>query len=253
VNARMLVAAAAICLLLGGCGGSTTTTTTKTVTAGTTTQVVSDATTHQSPVIAYGAVISAVVALAIAVSGTFAFLRRPRLKLQHDPAQVREDIVDARNRTGHWSRVRVSNAARVWGILTPRTAKNVEVIVTRLRHKDDEEAPKPVVSGRRLGWTAEDRVEATSTSIPAGTWRYLSVIGPRHAGKVQVSRFAVNLHRAVSDNRYDLNRHPGVWEAEIVVAADDIAARRWRMTLDVPSDPDGEVALTVVRVRRRRR
>ncbi len=91
-----------VCLLSAGCDYPTTTTT-KSVAPRSTTSApatTSVAVTDQSPVAAYGSAFSAVVAVVIALSGTFSFLRRPRLTLRHTPEAIPEDIALAANARG---------------------------------------------------------------------------------------------------------------------------------------------------------
>jgi hypothetical protein len=272
-----------VCLVIAGCGGYTTTTTTKAVVGpstatptqpGTTTPAPttrSVAVTHQSPVAMYGAVFSAVVALVIALSGTFAFLRRPRLKLEHQPDKAREDVVPG-GECEWWWRVRVVNDNRSWGLFVPKTAQDVEVFVTSLRRTHDQDGKEckscdpddtPVVSGRRIPWTIPHKDKKADpdgiapVSIPAGTFRYLSAIGPRHAGegedRATHAFYAVRLKPSTTPDRYDLDQRRGTWVAAIVVSTDDVRARRWEMTIRVIADPSdrGKDAVTIATKRAR--
>ena len=84
----------------------------------------SSAVTHQSPIASCGSVLAVAIALIIAVSGTFAFLRRPRLKLKHDPQEARsEDIVPAIDSESWWWRGRVVNTNRSWRFFAPEPCK----------------------------------------------------------------------------------------------------------------------------------
>lgn len=258
-----------MCLVIAGCGGFTTTTTTTAAIAAsrgmptpastaTPTPAIaatpapattSVAVTHQSLVATYGSVFSAVVALAIALSGTFAFLRRPRLRLEHQPKKVPEDVVHA-GEQGWWWRVRVVNANRSWGLFVPKTARDVEVFVTSLRRthdgygnsvERDDPLDTPVVSGRRIPWTIPHKDKKVDpdgiapASIPAGTFRHLSAIGPRLTGKGQKRTrqafCALRLKPSTTPDRYDFDQRPGTWVAELIVSAEDVRARRWRMTI----------------------
>jgi hypothetical protein len=176
------------------------------------------------------------------VSGTFAFLRRPRLTLGHDPEQFSEDRVPAGN-TGWWWRMRVSNAQRRWHMVVPRTAQEVEVFVVSLRRipSTGSNAREPVVSGRRLPWTLspEEEDKSAPARIPAGTFRYLDVVGPRRWEDVERGSSAAAMPLMPPPDpsdagRYDLAAHPGTWEAEIVVSAEDIRATHWLLTAEVP-------------------
>lgn len=280
-----------ICLAIAGCGDYTTTTTTESVVAASTTlaspatqmpgrtmpapAITGVAVTHQSPVVAYGAVFSAFVALVIAVSGTFALLRRPRLKLAHKPDKVEEDVVPG-GKEGEWYwRVRVLVAKRSWGLFVPRTAQGVEIFVTRLRRTHNAKGKKvaqgkpldtPVVSCRRIPWTIPtndrraDPDGIAPVSIPAGTFRYITAIGPRYAvdeartigarlcrgqrgphTRTRKAFYALHLKPGTTADRYDIGQWPGTWVAELVVSADDVRARRWSMTIVVAaSSLDGD-------------
>jgi hypothetical protein len=266
-----------MCLAIAGCGDYATTTTTESLVAARTTSTPAGtaaqapgntampapattivAVTHQSPVAAYGSVFSALVAVAIALSGTFAFLRLPRLKLAHDPDNVPEDVVPG-SECEWWWRVRVVNANRSWGLFVPRTAKGVEVFVTSLRRthdadgnrvESDDSLDMPVVSGRRIPWTIPRKDKKADpdgiapVSIPAGTFRYLSAIGPRYTGdgeaRTRRAFYALHLKPGTTAGRYDIDQRQGIWVAKLVVSADDVRARRWRITIRLAAPSDSE-------------
>jgi hypothetical protein len=140
----------------------------------------------------------------------------------------------------------------------PKTAQAVEVFVTSLRWTRDEGRDEitasgpldaPVVSGRRIPWTIPHKDKKADpdgiapASIPAGTFRYLSAIGPRYAAeggdRAPVAFYALQLKPSTTPDRYDLDQQPGTWEADVLLSADDVRARRWRMTIAVAAGPFG--------------
>jgi hypothetical protein len=190
--------------------------------------------------------------------GDVRVLRLPRLKLAHDPDNVPEDVVPG-SECEWWWRVRVVNANRSWGLFVPRTAKGVEVFVTSLRRthdadgnrvESDDSLDMPVVSGRRIPWTIPRKDKKADpdgiapVSIPAGTFRYLSAIGPRYTGdgeaRTRRAFYALHLKPGTTAGRYDIDQRQGIWVAKLVVSADDVRARRWRITIRLAAPSDSE-------------
>ncbi len=113
----------------------------------------------------------------------------------------------------------------------------MEVFVTSLRRICDEDGNEiqpgdpldaPVVSGCRIPWTIPHKDKTADpdgiapANIPAGTFRYLSAIGPRRATTIEEGKgelvCALKLKPGPTQDRYDLDWRPGTWEAHVLVS-----------------------------------
>lgn len=194
-------------------------------------------TTTETPFVqAYGPLIAAIVALALA-GGTPLVGRAvyaPKLGVEHCPEEVPEDRVPAGDGGTRW-RARVVNKGR--GSWARRTAKDVEVIAVEL----SIDGERKTVSGRRLPWTialdTDDWKNAKPLRIPNEVERYLDVLEPRGSGAVSVplkplsrsqqARFDIPWDRRATEGGEPVER----CVMTLAVVADDVQASRWKASI----------------------